>query len=269
MSRTIIIATLLVAATIGANGHDLASSHLLRKKALSTTPLKKLPSAVRWDSGPVHTTGAMGNGASVWAMVDTLGGCAAAQDTVYDYPSLSYSEIAVCASNPQSTQFDFRAAAKDLIDRKNGLVARNGTFDPEFDGTNEQAVRAQCSKEHVAAARLERIEEITNDRVKLMEHIAYRGPVFVGINAVPLQTYQGGILRCPAASTTTDAYMVVVGYDHSDHMNGNGFWIVKAAWGANWGENGHARVSMEDGACGIGKIGFSAHMMRLAGTKLH
>eukprot|EP00658_Telonema_sp_P-2_P042901 TRINITY_DN30864_c0_g1_i2.p1 TRINITY_DN30864_c0_g1~~TRINITY_DN30864_c0_g1_i2.p1 ORF type:complete len:233 (+),score=95.56 TRINITY_DN30864_c0_g1_i2:76-774(+) len=185
------------------------------------------------------------------------------------FPSLSYSEIAVCASNPQSTQFDFRAAAKDLIDRKNGLVARNGTFDPEFDGTNEQAVRAQCAKEHVAAARLERIEEITNDRVKLMEHIAYRGPVFVGLNAVPLQTYQGGILRCPASATTTDAYMVVVGYDHSDHMNGNGFWIVKAAWGSNFGERGHARISMEDGACGIGKIGFSAHMMRLAGTKLH
>ena len=273
MSRALLVATLLVVATF-ANGNELATSHFLRHTTRGVKrvgggvvpPLKKLPVAIRWDAGTVHTSSGMGSSESVWAMVDTLAGAAAAQDTVFDYPRLSYSELAVCASDPASTQYDFRRVAEDLIKRKNGLIAAEGTFNPQFNGTNAAAVSAQCRSEHVAAARLERIEDLTTDRERLMEHVAYRGPIFVGLDAIPLQTYVAGVLRCPTTATNVNTNMVVVGYDTSDRANGNGFWIVKAAWGVGWGENGYVRINMDNGACGIGSYGFAPHMMRLSGA---
>jgi hypothetical protein len=72
------------------------------------------------------------------------------------------------------------------------------------------------------------------------------GPLTIGINAVDLTTYFGGVLKCQH-SIGMNLGVLLIGYEP-------GYWIVKNFWGPNWGEGGFARISMKSGEdCGIGQ----------------
>lgn len=68
-----------------------------------------------------------------------------------------------------------------------------------------------------------------------------------------LKSYASGILSSTACGTKIDHAVVIVGYSISTTQNGVSYYIVRNSWGADWGENGYARILIADGAgtCGI------------------
>jgi len=76
------------------------------------------------------------------------------------------------------------------------------------------------------------------------------GPLAIGINADPFQTYVSGIIDLDADDcdpTQLDHGVTIVGYGASSEP----YWIIKNSWGADWGENGYVRVARGKGTCGV------------------
>jgi C1A family cysteine protease len=64
--------------------------------------------------------------------------------------------------------------------------------------------------------------------------------------------YEGGIYTGEQCAQTVNHAMVAVGYGRDE--SGIDYAIVKNSWGADWGEQGYARVLLDDteyGVCGI------------------
>jgi len=79
------------------------------------------------------------------------------------------------------------------------------------------------------------------------------GPMSMGVNAQPMQFYQGGIdVPDDCDPTGLDHGVLLVGY--GKEANGQGFWIIKNSWGPDWGEQGYYHISEEQDACGVGKL---------------
>lgn len=77
------------------------------------------------------------------------------------------------------------------------------------------------------------------------------GPLTIGINSKPLQTYSGGIidlnsLQCPPKDINHP--VILVGYGTN---SGKDYWIIKNNWGRAWGESGYFRVARGKSVCGV------------------
>jgi len=80
-----------------------------------------------------------------------------------------------------------------------------------------------------------------------------KGPTCIGVNAssYQFQGYTHGILSSTNCGTNQDHAITAVGYGAE---NGTNFVIVRNSWGANWGESGYIRMSLDvagKGTCGI------------------
>jgi cathepsin F len=84
------------------------------------------------------------------------------------------------------------------------------------------------------------------------------GPLSVAINAKFLQYYQGGIIDA------SDYDCNIYDLNHAVNLvgwgveNGVKFWIVRNAWGPNWGEGGYFRIARDKGTCGINQYVLTA-----------
>jgi hypothetical protein len=84
----------------------------------------------------------------------------------------------------------------------------------------------------------------------MMAALVKLGPIAVLIDALPLQTYSGGTLKCPAGANKVDDTILVVGYNTAAAVP---YWIVQNSWGVDWGLQGYAHIAMAaDQDCGIG-----------------
>jgi len=86
----------------------------------------------------------------------------------------------------------------------------------------------------------------------LKQYVQRYGPIYTTLNGTQLyhadKDYDGTYaLYSGDETTSTDHAVTIIGWD--DNM-GNGSWIVKNSWGAEWGEKGYGYV--EYGSYGIG-----------------
>ena len=91
------------------------------------------------------------------------------------------------------------------------------------------------------------------DEDEMKEFLYENGPLSIGINADPLQTYSSGILdlpssKCPSSGINHAVLLVGYGVDSNSGLN---YWIVKNSWGKSWGESGYFRIRRGNGTCGV------------------
>lgn len=73
-------------------------------------------------------------------------------------------------------------------------------------------------------------------------------PLFVTVDATPLQLYKAGIITAAAnCSSTINHAVVATGFGNAD---GSNYYNIANSWGKDWGEAGHFRISSGN-TCGL------------------
>ncbi|CDW71295.1 cathepsin l [Stylonychia lemnae] len=83
-----------------------------------------------------------------------------------------------------------------------------------------------------------------------------KNPLAIGIsgNSDIFRFYKKGIISSSLCGTNIDHAVVLVGWGQQDKTTN--YWIIKNSFGTSWGENGYAKILMENktnSICGIGK----------------
>nr|BAA92495.1 cysteine protease [Vigna mungo] len=105
------------------------------------------------------------------------------------------------------------------------------------------------------AASVANYSVISLDEDQIAANLVKNGPLAVGINAVYMQTYIGGV-SCPyICAKRLDHGVQIVGYGESGYapirFKEKPYWIIKNSWGESWGENGYYKICRGQNACGV------------------
>ncbi|XWS56392.1 hypothetical protein CRYUN_Cryun09bG0081500 [Craigia yunnanensis] len=94
------------------------------------------------------------------------------------------------------------------------------------------------------------------DENQIAANLVLRGPLAVGLNAVFMQTYIGGV-SCPiiCGKRWINHGVLMVGYGAKGfsilRFGNQPYWIIKNSWGKRWGEHGYYRLCRGHGMCGM------------------
>nr|GMD89373.1 cysteine proteinase 15A-like [Ipomoea batatas] len=96
---------------------------------------------------------------------------------------------------------------------------------------------------------------VSLDEDQIAANLVKHGPLSVGINAVFMQTYIGGV-SCPyICSKNLDHGVLLVGYGSAGYapirLKNKPYWIIKNSWGENWGEDGYYKICRGHDVCGV------------------
>ncbi|GMH10224.1 hypothetical protein Nepgr_012065 [Nepenthes gracilis] len=106
------------------------------------------------------------------------------------------------------------------------------------------------------AVKIVNFTSIPVDENQIAAYLVRHGPLAVGLNAVFMQTYIGGV-SCPliCGKRWINHGVLLVGYGAKGfsilRFGKKPYWIIKNSWGKQWGENGHYRLCKGLGMCGI------------------
>ena len=86
----------------------------------------------------------------------------------------------------------------------------------------------------------------SNDQDDLLNTIATKGPVSIGVWADPLQFYFGGVFDgCSYSGNMNVNHAIqLVGYG-TDAASGKDYWIIRNSWGWLWGNAGYALLQRD------------------------
>merc|ERR1712110_1302895 len=90
--------------------------------------------------------------------------------------------------------------------------------------------------------------KISQNEDQIAQALVHYGPLSIGVDATPFQSYTGGVMQNPSCSKTRlDHAVNIVGYGSTTIQ----YWKIRNSWSANWGEAGYIRVSRGDCTCGL------------------
>ncbi|KAG2565560.1 cysteine proteinase 1-like [Panicum virgatum] len=95
-------------------------------------------------------------------------------------------------------------------------------------------------------AQVKNFSVVSVDEDQIAANLVKHGPLAIGINAVFMQTYIGGV-SCPyICGRHLDHGVLLVGYGSAGYapirFKEKPYWIIKNSWGENWGENGYYKI---------------------------
>ncbi|CAN6234573.1 unnamed protein product [Urochloa humidicola] len=97
-----------------------------------------------------------------------------------------------------------------------------------------------------AVAQVKNFSVVPVNEDQIAANLVKHGPLAIGINAVFMQTYIGGV-SCPyICGRHLDHGVLLVGYGSAGYapirFKEEPYWIIKNSWGENWGENGYYKI---------------------------
>ncbi|KAF2318482.1 hypothetical protein GH714_008152 [Hevea brasiliensis] len=109
------------------------------------------------------------------------------------------------------------------------------------------------------AVRVANFTNIPIDESQIAAHLVHHGPLAVGLNAIFMQTYIGGV-SCPliCGKKWINHGVLLVGYGAKGfsilRFGYKPYWIIKNSWGKQWGEEGYYRLCRGHGMCGMNRM---------------
>ncbi|KAJ7957816.1 Cysteine proteinase [Quillaja saponaria] len=125
----------------------------------------------------------------------------------------------------------------------------------DYPYTGRDADTCKFDKSKIAAS-VNNFSVVSTDEDQIAANLLKNGPLSIGINAVFMQTYIGGV-SCPyvCSKRLLDHGVLLVGYGSAGYapirFKEKPFWILKNSWGANWGENGYYKICRGRNVCGV------------------
>jgi cysteine peptidase B len=205
------------------------------------------PSSYDWRTkGAVTPVKNQGQCGSCWAFATVANIEGAGFVTTGKLLSLSEQELVACdrKTGDQGCQGGLPSNAyKDMIQQKLGLELET---DYPYTGKDDKTCGATASKE---TAFITGWSPIPKDEDQIAAALVKYGPLAIGIDALPMQLYSGGIMDvgilCPP---TLDHGVTIVGFDATATKP---YWVIKNSWGQTWGEKGYLRIVKGKSACGL------------------
>ncbi|KAJ4744325.1 Papain family cysteine protease [Rhynchospora pubera] len=117
--------------------------------------------------------------------------------------------------------------------------------------------QGQCKfDKNKIAVKVSNFTNIPFNEDQIMGALVKHGPLAVGLNAIFMQTYVGGVscpLICP--KRWLNHGVLLVGYGSHGfsilRLGYKPYWLIKNSWGSKWGENGYYKLCRGHNICGI------------------
>ncbi|KAI3458927.1 hypothetical protein Pfo_015590 [Paulownia fortunei] len=117
--------------------------------------------------------------------------------------------------------------------------------------------RGECKfRPEKVAVKVKNFTSIPVNENQIAAYLVRHGPLAVGLNAVFMQTYIGGV-SCPliCGKRWINHGVLLVGYGSRGYsilrFGYKPYWIIKNSWGERWGEHGYYHLCRGHGMCGM------------------
>ncbi|KAJ3675667.1 hypothetical protein LUZ60_004709 [Juncus effusus] len=124
----------------------------------------------------------------------------------------------------------------------------------DYPYTGSDGGKCKFDKSKIVAS-VKNFSVVSVDEDQIAANLVKHGPLAIGINAVFMQTYIGGV-SCPyICGKHLDHGVLLVGYGSAGYspirLKEKPYWIIKNSWGENWGESGYYKICRGRNVCGV------------------
>ncbi|KAL5713373.1 cathepsin F [Ranunculus cassubicifolius] len=222
-------------------------------------PTNDLPEDFDWrDHGAVTNVKNQGSCGSCWSF-STTGALEGAHFLATgELVSLSEQQLVDCdhGCDPAEPRSCNSGCSGGLMTTAYQYALKSGGLEQEKDypytGTDRNTCKFDKSK---VVASVANFSVVSLDEEQIAANLVKHGPLSIGINAVFMQTYIGGV-SCPfICGKHLDHGVLLVGYGSGAYapirLKEKPYWIIKNSWGEHWGEKGYYKICRGRNVCGV------------------
>ncbi|PON52002.1 Cysteine Protease [Parasponia andersonii] len=222
-------------------------------------PTNDLPTDFDWrDQGAVTEVKNQGSCGSCWSF-STTGALEGAHFLATgELVSLSEQQLVDCdhVCDPEEAGSCDAGCNGGLMTNAYEYTLKAGGLQREEDYPYTGTDRGPCKFDKTKiAASVSNFSVVSLDEDQIAANLVKNGPLSIGINAVFMQTYIGGV-SCPyICGRHLDHGVLLVGYGAAGYsqirFKEKPYWIIKNSWGQNWGEDGYYKICRGHNVCGV------------------
>ncbi|XP_057435009.1 cysteine proteinase 15A-like [Lotus japonicus] len=236
-----------------------APRHLKDAQKAPILPTNDLPTDFDWrEKGAVTEVKNQGSCGSCWSFSATGALEGAHYLATGELVSLSEQQLVDCdhECDPEDSRSCDSGCNGGLMTNAFEYTLKAGGVMREKDYPYTGRDRGTCKFEKSKiAASASNFSVVSVDEDQIAANLVKHGPLAIGINAVFMQTYIGGV-SCPyICGKHLDHGVLLVGYGAGAYspirLKEKPYWIIKNSWGETWGENGYYKICRGRNVCGV------------------